>query len=103
MAEDFLYMKCPRFDHCSVQVCPLDADADRRIHLPGEPKCTCPKSIRVRLGKDLPLKGLTQKEFSAQKYWENLPESKRTTRRLAAKEMLLKQGRNHEKTHIKGV
>ena len=30
---------CPRFDHCSAPICPLDCHWQRRTHLPGERVC----------------------------------------------------------------
>ncbi len=30
---------CPRFDHCSAPICPLDCLWQRRTHLPGERVC----------------------------------------------------------------
>ena len=31
--------KCPRFNWCSINVCPLDLEADLRNKLPGENQC----------------------------------------------------------------
>ena len=59
--------QCPRFDFCSVPICPLDEDKDERIYLRGEPKCTLGKVYRLRYGKDLPWKGMFPREFSAWK------------------------------------
>ena len=30
---------CPKFERCNANVCPLDADWCRRVHLRGEPVC----------------------------------------------------------------
>lgn len=30
---------CPRFDHCSAPICPIDQDWRKRAHLRGEPIC----------------------------------------------------------------
>jgi len=69
--------KCPRFFRCSVPICPLDPDKDKRVYLQGEPRCTLAKSIRRKLGKDLPWKGLFPREFSALNRWEKKsPEDK---------------------------
>lgn len=62
--------QCPRFHTCDAPKCPLDQDIDLRIKFPEDPKCTLAKSIRMKLGKDLPTKGMTKKEFAAWKQWE---------------------------------
>ncbi len=31
--------RCPRFNSCSANVCPIDADAGLRKQLPGEDRC----------------------------------------------------------------
>lgn len=31
--------KCPRFQRCSVPLCPLDREVENRIYLEGEPTC----------------------------------------------------------------
>ena len=71
--------KCPRFARCSVPICPLDLFADLRTRLPGEPRCTLAKSIRLRLGTEteLPRQGLTKCEWAARQRWERLSESQR--------------------------
>lgn len=61
---------CPRFYKCSVPICPLDEDKDKRTYLQGEKKCTLPKSYRTRLGKDLPWGGKWPRELSAEKVWK---------------------------------
>lgn len=71
--------QCPRFQRCSVPICPLDLLQDERDYLPGEPKCTMAKSIRYRIGQDndLPRKGLTKMEWAArQRYLNRSPEEK---------------------------
>ena len=58
--------ECPRWDHCSVNACPLDPypriAGDRETHCPME------KGVRVRIGSKypeiLPRGGLTPKESS---------------------------------------
>ncbi|GAF73299.1 unnamed protein product [marine sediment metagenome] len=34
-----LMKKCPRFQRCSVALCPLDREAEKRVYLEGEPTC----------------------------------------------------------------
>lgn len=77
-----LMTQCPRFLFCSVPICPLDIDQDRRDYLPGEPKCTLAKSIRYRIGKDteLPLQGLTKREWSGKQTWDALSDSEKQRR-----------------------
>jgi len=75
--------QCPRYPKCSVPICPLDAEKDRRVYLKGEPKCTLPKSIRMRLGKDLPWKGLFPREYATWKQWQGKSPEERS--RLAKK------------------
>ena len=64
--------QCPRFSHCSAPKCPLDYYQDSRVKLSEDEKCGVAKSIRMRISKDteLPLKGLTQKEFMGKQQWE---------------------------------
>lgn len=71
--------ECPRFSRCSVAICPLDLFADCGTRLPGEPKCTLAKSIRLRIGTEteLPRQGLTRHEWAARRRWELLSESQR--------------------------
>ncbi|MFA5047985.1 MAG: hypothetical protein WC516_03015 [Patescibacteria group bacterium] len=71
--------RCPRFEHCSSPKCPLDYWQDDRIVLTGDEKCGVAKSIRMRIGKDteLPLKGLTKREFLGRQQWEQKSESER--------------------------
>ena len=71
--------QCPRFDRCSVPVCPLDLDQEHRIRLPGEPKCRLGKSARFRIGQNtnLQFQGLTKREWSARQHWQALSEAER--------------------------
>jgi hypothetical protein len=62
--------RCSRFTRCDVPLCPLDPDMNKRTYLEGEPICTFPKSIRKRLGKDLPNMGLFPRELSGLRNWE---------------------------------
>lgn len=61
--------KCPRFNKCSAPICYLDELKDRRVHFKQEQKCALSKAKRLKLGSDLPWKGLTPKELSAEKRW----------------------------------
>lgn len=78
--ENLEVMKqCPRFGSCSVNKCPLDPDINLRNELKGEKKCDMAKSVRLRIGKEFNLEklGLTDREWSARKRYENLsPEDK---------------------------
>jgi len=75
---------CPRFKRCSVPICPLDELKNERVYLKGEQKCSLSKNKRVKLGKDLPWKGLWPAEIAAIKRWENLsPEEQEQKREWA--------------------
>ena len=39
---------CSRYQQCSVALCPLDPDQDKRVALHGEPRCDVEKGVRVR-------------------------------------------------------
>lgn len=76
--ENLLRMeRCPRFSRCSVPICPLDEGKDKRVYLKGEPKCNLPKSRRLKLGEDLPWKGLTPREEAGIRNWLKIPPNKR--------------------------
>lgn len=34
-----LIKKCPRFQRCSVPLCPLDREVEKRVYLEGDPTC----------------------------------------------------------------
>ncbi len=55
---------CPRFNSCSVPICPLDPDMAKRVYVRGEPKCTMRKGVRIRLGSELPWKGMKAREWT---------------------------------------
>jgi len=63
---------CPRWDGCGVPICPLDPGQEQRDRLAGEPKCRLSKAKRAELGADLPWRGLTPRELSAQERWEQM-------------------------------
>jgi hypothetical protein len=73
---------CPRFEKCSVPICPLDPFAEQRDRLSGEPSCTLAKTIRIRIAadSDLPRKGLTKLEWAARQRQNDLPEAERLRR-----------------------
>lgn len=74
--------KCPRFEICSVPICPLDSGQDNRTYLKREPRCTLSKAIRHRIGvaAGLPRQGLTKSEWAAKERWRGISESERTRR-----------------------
>lgn len=83
-----IIQRCPRFDRCSIPICPLDLLQDQRTRFKGEPKCTLGKPRRSRIGKGTALKyqGLTRKEWAARKRWERLSElQKRRKKALLSK------------------
>lgn len=61
---------CPRFARCDVSLCPLDKEQAQRTYLLSEPRCSLAKSLRTRLGKDLPWRGLFPRELAAWRRWE---------------------------------
>jgi hypothetical protein len=79
--------KCPRFHKCNAPICPLDIHSSERTYLPGEEKCTLPKTQRVKLGKGLPYGGLTKKEYAGLKSWlsKTAKEMEVVRKRLAKK------------------
>jgi hypothetical protein len=91
------YYKCPRFERCSTNKCLLDPEMKSHKNLPGEEKCGCYKSIRIKLGKDLPWGGLTKSEINGKKRWENLPESKKEAMRARGRELARKNRENRAK------
>lgn len=72
------YRECPRFSKCSVNNCPLHPSYPNLYKEPSdpEPRCTLPKSYRLRVGQQygdlLSRGGLTVREFTAQRTWENM-------------------------------
>lgn len=69
--------ECPRFEKCGVNRCPLHKNYKKLqpSEFDLEQKCSVAKSIRLRIGKEYKLSnlGLTEKELSARKRWENMP------------------------------
>jgi len=58
-------VNCSRFDICSVNNCPLDPGYPNYDTSPLdlERKCLMRKYLRLRLGTDLPMKGMTEREW----------------------------------------
>ena len=75
--------ECPRFESCSVNICPLDPDVAKRNRITGEPHCTMAKVHRVKVGSRypdlLPLGGMKPKEFAAKERWESLTDEERNS------------------------
>lgn len=85
--------KCPKFNECSCNVCPLDTDMAQMRALPGEDRCRARRSSRVAVAAQypglLPTGGLTRAEVSGDRRraaWLALPLEEREKRlsRLAA-------------------
>ncbi|KKL99907.1 hypothetical protein LCGC14_1809750 [marine sediment metagenome] len=56
--------KCSSFDGCSSPKCPLDELYEERVRLTEDEDCKATKRTRIKLGIDLPKRGLTPKEYS---------------------------------------
>lgn len=56
---------CPHFKICEAPKCPLDELYDVRVKLPGDETCILRKVDRLRLGADLPKRGLFPAEIAA--------------------------------------
>lgn len=61
--NDARMASCPSFETCDAPRCPLDALSDLRVVRPGDSRCRARKATRLRLGVDLPRKGLTAREW----------------------------------------
>lgn len=91
MSATYPERECPRYERCSVNFCPLDADQDRHsVHkLDKEQKCPMEKRVRVRIGSQypdlLPMGGLTSREWSGAQRMAKLSS--------AEKEALAERGR----------
>lgn len=84
MVSKYPPVDCPRFEHCNINRCILDPDYKKRENLPDDysvkkkEKCIS-KTIRKRIALKYNLAngGLTDREISSAKRWENLsPEVK---------------------------
>ena len=88
--ENLKVMKqCSRFQFCNAPKCPLDYFQDERVELKGEDKCKLPKSIRKKIGKGTALKyqGLTKKEWTGIKIWNDKSDEERRE--------IIKRGKNN--------
>jgi len=110
------FKECPRFDKCNVNKCPLHTDYEKlqSSEYDKEQKCTMERRVRERIGLKygLPNQGLTQREISSQKLWDNLPESEKKARieklketspisRLSKKgDMIAPKKKDNSETHI---
>lgn len=85
------FYECPRYKKCAVNNCPLDPVYPSRVTDEGdvEHKCTIAKTIRSRIAAKYPgtlkFEGLTPREFTAKKNWENLSEEEKDKKREAIK------------------
>lgn len=70
------FRRCPRFQRCSCNRCPLDPRMLELEALPGEERCQLWRSIRERIAADfptlLPWGGLWPREIAAKRRWESL-------------------------------
>ncbi len=64
--------QCPRFDHCSANICPLDPDWRLRNHLKGERSCAFLREV-IKPGGRARLRGIVPREI-AEKVSEVLPD-----------------------------
>lgn len=79
--------ECPRFEFCQLNRCPLDVNYPKLENDISDPaiqkkqKCLA-KSIRKRIGLKWKLKnkGMTPREITSQKNWDNLPEDVKKAR-----------------------
>lgn len=81
------YRDCPRFEHCSVNACPLDYAMLGRGPLSGEDRCGARRNTRLAVAAEhpgLPAGGLTLAEVARDKRsaaakarWAALPQAER--------------------------
>ena len=66
---------CPSFERCAAPKCPLDELYDLRVKYPDDEKCVAERPTRLKLGADLPHKGLFPREWAGiirfYSSWEN--------------------------------
>jgi hypothetical protein len=60
---------CPKFEHCSAPLCPLDEDLEKRSHLPGERVC-----IYVLEYAKEPFRGILRGSIS-EEHWKAVAEA----------------------------
>ena len=77
------YHECPRFNHCSANVCPLDPLSDEKETLESEDICKVEKPTRLRIGAKYPdllrFVGYKKREYQSKQAWNNLTPEKRTS------------------------
>lgn len=77
------FYDCPRFKTCSVNNCPLDPEyPDRYTDSEDQQRqCTLGKIYRMRIAGQYPgvlkMEGMTKREYSAKKAWDDLPGEER--------------------------
>jgi len=83
--------KCPSFEKCSVNRCPIDLATPERVILPDDPETRCRAKISTRrkiaTQYSLPNKGMTERELKREKrskekkaWWNALPEEEKRRR-----------------------
>jgi hypothetical protein len=91
MGNNKPFFKCPRFNSCSVNNCPLDSAYPYLYTDSNDPqqKCTLGKIYRLRIAEEYPyilkMNGMTKREFSGKKAWDQMSEEK--------KEEIIKNGK----------
>lgn len=96
------YHDCPRFNVCSVNICPVDPDIKQKNFEPGDEVCTLPKSYRMRLGKDLPWLGLRPRELTSKRRWEALPEAEKEQIKARGKALSERMAAKKAESALKG-
>ncbi len=91
MTEIEPFRQCPKFESCSVNVCPLDPAMLQRQALADEDRCRSLRSTRLAIAAEhpnLPTAGLTLAEIARDKRsaaakarWEALPQAEKDARK----------------------
>jgi hypothetical protein len=75
------FEKCPRFDGCSANVCPLDPEASQRDRLASDDECKATRRTRTAIAAEfadlLPVGGLLPEEERTQRLAKLKPFSTR--------------------------
>ena len=83
-------MLCPKWNYCSCNKCILHKDYSKlqTDSSDKDKKCKCPKQIRKQIGKlfNLKNKGLSEREISSAKVWDNLSAEEKARRTQKLKE-----------------
>jgi len=85
-------MLCPRWDRCACNRCILNPTPKQKIDISDpQRKCKLPKIIRKEIGTYFKLKnkGLTSREISGAKLWDNLSPEEKERRTTKLKEISL--------------